>query len=217
MYAYIKGIVDEKGIDRAVVEAAGVGYELLCPDSTLREITAGRETKLLAHFNITQDGVALYGFYTKEEREMFRRLIAVNRVGPKLALSILSKLSPQDIAMAIVTQNAAAFDRIPGLGKKTAARLLLELKEKVSEEEMASSSAAIPSAGGSMKLAHEQEKAVAGLGEISDGRQEAVEALVALGYDGVSAGRAVSAVGECGRVEDMITMALREMGKRSGF
>ena len=128
MYAYIKGIVDEKGIDRAVVEAAGVGYELLCPDSTLREITAGRETKLLAHFNITQDGVALYGFYTKEEREMFRRLIAVNRVGPKLALSILSKLSPQDIAMAIVTQNAAAFDRIPGLGKKTAARLLLELK-----------------------------------------------------------------------------------------
>ena len=152
MYAYIKGIVDEKGIDRAVVEAAGVGYELLCPDSTLREITAGKETKLLAHFNITQDGVALYGFYTKEEREMFRRLIAVNRVGPKLALSILSKLSPQDIAMAIVTQNAAAFDRIPGLGKKTAARLLLELKEKVSEEEMASSSAAIPSAGGSRRM-----------------------------------------------------------------
>ena len=199
MYAYIKGIVDEKGIDRAVVEAAGVGYELLCPDSTLREITAGREAKLLAHFNITQDGVALYGFYTKEEREMFRRLIAVNRVGPKLALSILSKLSPQDIAMAIVTQNAAAFDRIPGLGKKTAARLLLELKEKVSEEEMASSSA-IPPAGGSMDM-----------------RAEAIAALVALGYDGVSAGRAVSAVGECGRVEDMITMALREMGKRSGF
>ena len=172
----------------------------MCPDSTLREITAGKETKLLAHFNITQDGVALYGFYTKEEREMFRRLIAVNRVGPKLALSILSKLSPQDIAMAIVTQNAAAFDRIPGLGKKTAARLLLELKEKVSEEEMASSSAAIPSAGGSMDM-----------------RAEAIAALVALGYDGVSAGRAVSAVGECGRVEDMITMALREMGKRSGF
>ena len=102
--------------------------------------------------------------------------------------------------MAIVTQNAAAFDRIPGLGKKTAARLLLELKEKVSEEEMASSSAAIPLAGGSMDM-----------------RAEAIAALVALGYDGVSAGRAVSAVGECGRVEDMITMALREMGKRSGF
>lgn len=199
MYAYIKGIVDEKGIGRAVVEAAGVGYELLCPDSTLREITAGKEAKLLVHFNITQDGAALYGFYTKEERGMFRRLIAVNRVGPKLALGILSRLSPQDIAMAIVTQNAAAFDRIPGLGKKTAARLLLELKEKVSEEELASSSAAIPSEGS------------------MDMRAEAVAALVALGYDGVSAGRAVSAVGECERVEDMITMALREMGRRSGF
>lgn len=199
MYAYIKGIVDEKGIDRAVVEAAGVGYELLCPDSTLREITTGREAKLLAHFNITQDGAALYGFYTKEEREMFRRLIAVNRVGPKLALAILGRLSPQDIAMAIVTQNAAAFDRIPGLGKKTAARLLLELKEKVSNEEMASSSVPNPSDSN------------------MDMRAEAIAALVALGYDGVSAGRAVSAVGECGRVEDMITMALREMGKRSGF
>ncbi len=199
MYAYIKGVVDEKGADRAVIETAGVGYELLCPDSTLREITAGKEAKLLTHFNITQDGVALYGFYTKEEREMFRRLIAVNRVGPKLALGILGKLSPQDIAMAIVTQNAAAFDRIPGLGKKTAARLLLELKEKVSSEEMASSSAPNPSDGG------------------MDMRAEAIAALVALGYDGVSAGRAVSAVGECGRVEDMITMALREMGKRSGF
>ena len=199
MYAYIKGVVDEKGADRAVIETAGVGYELLCPDSTLREITAGKEAKLLTHFNITQDGVALYGFYTKEEREMFRRLIAVNRVGPKLALGILGKLSPQDIAMAIVTQNAAAFDRIPGLGKKTAARLLLELKEKVSSEEMASSSAPNPSDGG------------------MDMRAEAIAALGALGYDGVSAGRAVSAVGECGRVEDMITMALREMGKRSGF
>lgn len=199
MYAYIKGVVDEKGTDRAVIEAAGVGYELLCPDSTLREITAGKEAKLLTHFNITQDGVALYGFYTKEEREMFRRLIAVNRVGPKLALGILGKLSPQDIAMAIVTQNAAAFDRIPGLGKKTAARLLLELKEKVSNEEMASSSVPNPS-DSSMDM-----------------RAEAIAALVALGYDGVSAGRAVSAVGECGRVEDMITMALREMGKRSGF
>ncbi len=199
MYAYIKGIVDEKGIDRAVVEAAGVGYELLCPDSTLREITAGREAKLLTHFNITQDGAALYGFYTKEEREMFRRLIAVNRVGPKLALAILGRLSPQDIAMAIVTQNAAAFDRIPGLGKKTAARLLLELKEKVSNDEMTSSAIPNPQDGG------------------MDMRTEAIAALVALGYDGVSAGRAVSAVGECGRVEDMITMALREMGKRSGF
>jgi len=200
MYAYIRGTVDEKSIDRVVIDANGVGYELVCSDSTLRQLSVGSNAKLLTHFNVSQDGtVTLYGFSSADERAMFRRLIAVNRVGPKLALGILSKLTPSDIAMAIVTQNAAAFDRIPGLGKKTAARLLLELKEKVTEDTMTS----------------------AGAPQVAEGsvdmRTEAIAALVALGYDGVSAGRAVSAVGECARVEDMITKALREIGKRSGF
>ena len=200
MYAYIRGTVDEKNLDRVVVEAAGVGYELICSDATLRQLSVGDKAKLLTHFNVSQDGtVTLYGFMTSDERAMFRRLIAVNRVGPKLALGILSKLNPSDIAMAIVTQNAAAFDRIPGLGKKTAARLLLELKEKVTEDTMGSVSAP-QMAEGSVDM-----------------RAEAIAALVALGYDGVSAGRAVSSVGECARVEDMITKALREIGKRSGF
>jgi len=200
MYAYIRGTVDEKNLDRVVMEAAGVGYELICSDATLRQLSVGDKAKLLTHFNVSQDGtVTLYGFMTSDERAMFRRLIAVNRVGPKLALGILSKLAPSDIAMAIVTQNAAAFDRIPGLGKKTAARLLLELKEKVTEDTMGSVSAP-QMAEGSVDM-----------------RAEAIAALVALGYDGVSAGRAVSSVGECARVEDMITKALREIGKRSGF
>ena len=200
MYAYIRGTVDEKNLDRVVMEAAGVGYELICSDATLRQLSVGDKAKLLTHFNVSQDGtVTLYGFMTSDERAMFRRLIAVNRVGPKLALGILSKLTPSDIAMAIVTQNAAAFDRIPGLGKKTAARLLLELKEKVTEDTMGTASAPQMSEGS------------------VDMRTEAIAALVALGYDGVSAGRAVSAVGECARVEDMITKALREIGKRSGF
>jgi len=200
MYAYIRGTVDEKNLDRVVMEAAGVGYELICSDATLRQLSVGDKAKLLTHFNVSQDGtVTLYGFMTSDERAMFRRLIAVNRVGPKLALGILSKLTPSDIAMAIVTQNAAAFDRIPGLGKKTAARLLLELKEKVTEDTMGSVSAP-QMAEGSVDM-----------------RAEAIAALVALGYDGVSAGRAVSSVGECARVEDMITKALREIGKRSGF
>lgn len=200
MYAYIRGTVDEKNLDRVVIEAAGVGYELICSDATLRQLSVGDKAKLLTHFNVSQDGtVTLYGFMTSDERAMFRRLIAVNRVGPKLALGILSKLAPSDIAMAIVTQNAAAFDRIPGLGKKTAARLLLELKEKVTEDTMGAASGP--------QVAEDS----------VDMRTEAIAALVALGYDGVSAGRAVSAVGECARVEDMITKALREIGKRSGF
>ena len=159
MYAYIRGTVDEKNIDRVVVEAAGVGYELICSDATLRQLSVGDKAKLLTHFNVSQDGtVTLYGFMTSDERAMFR-----------------------------------------SLGKKTAARLLLELKEKVTEDTMGTASAPQMAEGG------------------VDMRAEAIAALVALGYDGVSAGRAVSAVGECARVEDMITKALREIGKRSGF
>ena len=108
---------------------------------------------------------------------MFRRLIGVTRVGSNLALSVLSVLSVSDIAGAILTENAAAFDKVPGMGRKTAARVLLELKEKIGEEDMGS--VGLPKA------------AATGL----DMRGEAIAALVSLGYDGVTAGRAVSAVG----------------------
>lgn len=200
MYSYIRGTVAEKTPDKAVIEAAGVGYELNCSEATLKQISCGQEAKLLTHFYISQDAVALYGFYTAAERDMFRRLIGVNRVGPKLALSILGRLGVNDIVTAILTENSAAFDKIPGLGKKTAARLLLELKEKVAGGDAV--------AGTSF---------AAGDKETVDMRSEAIAALVALGYDGVSAGRAVSAVPDCARVEDMITGALREMAKRSGI
>ena len=120
----------------------------------------------------------------------------MTRVGPKLALSVLSALRVSDIAGAILTENAAAFDKVPGMGRKTAARVLLELKEKIGQDEIAS--AGIPQA------------ATEGL----DMRGEAIAALVSLGYDGVTAGRAVAAVGECTKVEEMITQALRTLAKR---
>jgi Holliday junction DNA helicase RuvA len=199
MYAHISGIVEEVLADRAIVEAGGVGYELLCSSQTLKCLKAGAPHKLYTHFHISlsQDVMALYGFETKEERAMFRRLIGVTRVGPKLALSVLSTLSVQDITLAILTENAAAFDKVPGMGRKTAARVLLELKEKVSADD----SAAVPSGAsnnaGSMDI-----------------RSEAIAALVSLGYDGISAGRAVAAVEDCDRVEDMITGALREIARK---
>ena len=193
MYAHISGIVEEVLADRAIVEAGGVGYELLCSSQTLKCLKAGAPHKLYTHFHISlsQDVMALYGFETKEERAMFRRLIGVTRVGPKLALSVLSSLSVQDITLAILTENAAAFDKVSGMGRKTAARVLLELKEKVTADD-----AAIDSSAG------------------INIRSEAIAALVSLGYDGVSAGRAVAAVEDCDRVEDMITGALREIARK---
>ncbi len=199
MYAHISGTVDEVLTDRAIIEAGGVGYELLCSNQTLKCLKVGSPHKLYTHFHISlsQDVMALYGFETKEERAMFRRLIGVTRVGPKLALSVLSALSVQDITLAILTENAAAFDKVSGMGRKTAARVLLELKEKVSADDAAAVPSGISSSAGSMDI-----------------RSEAIAALVSLGYDGVSAGRAVAAVEDCDRVEDMITGALREIARK---
>ncbi len=194
MFAHIRGIVDELAPDRAVIEAGGVGYELQCSTATLKTLQTGAQAKLYVHFHLAQDAVSLYGFASTQERAMFRRLIGVTRVGPKLALAVLSHLSVSDIAAAILTENDAALSQVPGMGKKTTARLLLELKEKVSED--------MGAAGGLS-------------GGISlDMRAEATAALVALGYDGVVAGRAVAAVPASERVEDMITAALRSLAAK---
>lgn len=198
MYYHIRGKVEEIGADRAVIDAAGVGYELICSKTTLAKLTPGKEAKLYAHLNIAQDAVALYGFHSDDERAMFRRLIGVTRIGPKVAIQTLSVLEPSDIAMAVLTDNVAAFDGVPGLGRKTAARIILELKEKV---EGVSTGAAGKTAKAGKDLS-------------TDMRHEAIEALVALGYDGAGAGRAVAAVEDCDRVEDMIMKALRILSNK---
>ena len=128
---------------------------------------------------------------------MFRKLISVSRIGPKVALAVLSVLTPSDVALAVLTDNTAAFDGVAGMGKNTAARVILELEEKVDAAETAAASA-----GGAANTAQDN-----GM------RAEAVAALVALGYDGASAGRAVASVPDCDRVEDMIMQALRATTK----
>jgi len=192
LYAYITGIVDELLTDRAVLEAGGVGYELFCSAMTLKRLRAGQKERLYTHLHLAEGIMALYGFYEPEEKDMFRRLLTVTRVGPKLALSVLSVLTPSDVAGAIVTNNAAAFDRVSGMGRKTAQRVLLELKERVETSEML---------GGSANA------------DAPDIRSEAVAALVSLGYDGLAAGKAVAAVEKAESVEALITAALRRMAK----
>lgn len=194
MYAYIAGNVDEILSDRAIVEANGVGYELNASAMTLKKLLPGQKAKLYTHLHLAEGIMALYGFYDTEERDMFRQLLGVTRVGPKLALAVLSQLTPKDVAGAVVTNNAAAFDRVPGLGRKTAQRLLLELKEKVGAEAMLGA----PS-GDAPKA--------------SELASEAVAALVSLGYDGLAASRAVTAVEGAGSVEELITKALRKLAK----
>ena len=200
MYAYIKGIVDTVLNDRAVIETGGIGYEIICSANTLKKLQMGKAAKLFTHFQIAQDAAALYGFYSEAERTMFRKLINVSRIGPKVALNVLSVLTPDDVALAVMTDNAAAFDAVPGMGKKTAARVILELKGKV---EIQSPDYA--------NIAQQSDMSAAM-------RADAIEALIALGYDGASAGRVVSSLPEFERLEDMVKAALRKIsgtGKES--
>lgn len=198
MYAYIRGIVADIQADRVVLEAAGVGYELIAGKKTLEKLILGEETRLFTHLHLAEGIQALYGFYTVEEREMFRKLIGITRVGPKLAVSVLSVMEPADVISAVITDTPAAFDPVQGMGRKMAQRVILELKEQVKDAPVPSGKAGQP------VQTHVSENI----------RAEAVQALVALGYDGLTASRAVSAVEEAKNVEEMITKALRMLARQ---
>ena len=197
MYAYIRGIVDETGADRAVVEAAGVGYELFCSTMTLKTLIVGEQAKLYTHLHLAEGVQALYGFADTEERDMFRKLLNVSRIGPKVALSVLSTMTPSDVRAAIVTDNPAAFDRVAGMGRKTAQRVILELGESIRQENI----------GAAPAKAADTKPTIAGM------QSEAVAALTSLGYDGLTASRAVAKIKEADSVEELITKALRSMAK----
>ncbi len=192
MYAYISGVVDDILTDRVILEAGGVGYELFCSAMTLKRLRPGQKERLYTHLHLAEGVMALYGFYEQDEKDMFRRLLSVTRVGPKLALSVLSVLTPGDVAAAVVTGNAAAFDRVSGMGRKTAQRVLLELKERVAASDMLGAEGTL---------------------DAPDVRAEAIAALVTLGYDGLAAGKAVAAVEQADSVEALITAALRKLAK----
>jgi len=197
MYAYIKGIVDETGADRAVIEAAGVGYELMCSTMTLKTLIIGEQSKLYTHLHLAEGVQALYGFADTEERDMFRKLLNVSRIGPKVAISVLSSMTPSDVRAAIVTDNPAAFDRVVGMGRKTAQRVILELGESIRQENVGT--APVKAADTKPSLPSLQ--------------SEAVAALTSLGYDGLTASRAVAKIKEADSVEELITKALRSMAK----
>lgn len=197
MYAYIRGIVSDITADRAVLEASGVGYELFAGRKTLEKLILGEEAKLYTHLHLAEGVQALYGFYSEEEREMFRRLIGITRVGPKLAISVLSVMEPSDVISAVITDNPTAFDPVQGMGRKMAQRVILELKEQVKDS---------PISTGSQSQTVKTNVA-------ENIRAEAVQALVALGYDGLTASRAVSAVEEAKNVEELITKALRKLAR----
>ena len=132
MIAYLKGVLAEKEITRVVVECGGVGYEAAVPLSTFDRLPAeGAEVKLYTHHEVREDAQLLFGFATKPERDMFRLVTTVSGVGPKLALAVLSGLTVGDLQLAVSQGDAKRLAAVKGIGKKTAARIVVELKDKI--------------------------------------------------------------------------------------
>jgi len=134
MYHHIKGILISKAPAEAVVEAGGVGYHLCISLNTYGLLPEpGNQAKLLAHLHVKEDILQLYGFAAEKERQMFRTLIGIVGIGPRLAMTVLSRLSPEDLEQAVAHQDMTMLTSISGIGKKTAERLLIELKDKIAE------------------------------------------------------------------------------------
>ena len=183
-----------------LLDVNGVGYELEVPMTTLYRLPAvGEPLTLHTHLVVREDAHLLYGFFEKRERELFRELIRLNGVGPKLALALMSGLEVDELVRCVQAQDTAALVKVPGVGKKTAERLLVELKDRFKAWE------SIPSIA---PLVVEPQLAQA----VSSAENDAVSALISLGYKPQEASRAVAAVKEDGMSsEDLIRRALRGM------
>ena len=203
MIAFVRGTAVDMTENSVIVEAGGIGYEIYMTGTDLSQIHMGEEVKIHTYFNVREDAMQLYGFRSKDDLQMFKLLLGVNGVGPKAAVGVLAGITADELRFAILSDDVKTLSKAPGIGKKTAQKLILELKDKMKLEDAFELKL--------VKLAHEQEKAVAGLGEISDGRQEAVEALVALGYSSTDALRAVRKVTDVAPddVEGLLKAALK--------
>ena len=197
MYAHIEGIVAEKNQDSIVLDAHGVGYLLNVSGATLSMAPAvGEKMKLFCVLNVREDAMELFGFYSREEKKMYERLRSVSGVGSRTALAILSSMSVRDLSIALVAGDANALTRVPGIGKKTAQRLVLELKDKVDDEQLTGRAAAV-----APKISNAGPEA------------EAIAALISLGYSSAEAAKAVSQVaGQAQEADKIIFLALRGLG-----
>ena len=192
--------------DVIVVETGGIGLAVHVPLSLLEELPAlGEEVTVYTYFQVREDAMTLYGFLHRQDREMFKQLIGVNGIGPKGALGILSVMRPDDLRIAIVSGDAKAISKAPGIGAKTAQRLILDLKDKVDLEEVMMSSF-----GGGKENSSDAGASAAGMAASA---KEAVAALTALGYTGMEASKAVKKVEitENMSVEDILKASLKHL------
>lgn len=203
MISFICGQVVDITENSVIIETGGIGYEIFMTGEAIEQ-AARMEGKVKIHtyFQVREDAMQLYGFWHKDDLQVFRLLLSVNGIGPKAALGVLSGLSADELRFAVLSDDVKTLSRAPGIGKKTAQKLILELKDKLKLEDAFEK-----------KLMHEQENADLNGADFHDGRQEAVEALTALGYSSSEALKAVHKVTDVdpGDVEAILKAALKQL------
>jgi Holliday junction DNA helicase RuvA len=198
MIGQLRGVILEKKPPQLILDVNGIGYEIDASMQTFYRLPdVGKEIILYTHFVVREDAQHLYGFFDREERALFRTLLKVNGVGPRLSLTILSSVDASEFARCVVNNDTASLTRVPGIGKKTAERLIIEMRDKVSALDTA------------MPMSQPLTPESASRRQVT---QDAVSALVALGYRPQEASKAVSKVDD-GHMssEDIIRHALREI------
>ncbi|GAB4213155.1 MAG: Holliday junction branch migration protein RuvA [Rhodoferax sp.] len=191
MIGKLTGMLDDKNPPQVIIDCQGVGYAVLVPMSTFYNLPErGVRVSLLTHFVVREDALTLYGFATEAERATFRALIKVTGVGPRMALAILSGLAVDELAQAVAQQHSARLTKVPGIGKKTAERLLLELKGKLG-----------PDLGAPRVAAH------------SDAQADIEQALLALGYNEREAASALKGLPPDVGVSEGIKLALKALNR----
>lgn len=205
MFYYISGELALRDITSCVIDCGGIGYQLTVSMLTSESLAAklGKTVKLLTHLAVREDGVELYGFGSAEERNAFQMLTSVSGVGPKAAMSILSILSPDKLAMAVCTEDTKSISKAQNVGAKTAARIVLELKDKVAKDMLPTTSAAKGTSIGS----------IGAVPHIGGNMSEATEALMVLGYDKNTVLGIIKDIDATKDVGEIIKLALKKLAK----
>lgn len=200
MISFVRGKASDMTETSVILENNGIGFEIFMIGNDLSRIHIGEEYKIHTYFQVREDAMVLFGFLQKDDLAMFRLLLGVNGIGPKGALGVLSGLSADELRFAILADDAKTVSKAPGIGKKTAQKLILELRDKLSLEEAFE-----------QKLAHETAGAVVSPDGMTDVKREAVEALTALGYSSTEAYAAVRSVTgvDLENVEEILKAALK--------
>ena len=197
MIAYIKGTVEQLNDQSVVLDNQGIGYIVNASAATISRLPRkGEMAQLYTYFQVKEDDMSLFGFLAQEELQLFRLLISISGIGPKVAMAILAAMSPSQIMTAIVSQDAVAFSKVSGVGKKTAQRITLELQDKIKTQDWGSN----------------QEGANLQTAVSSSEKQDAIDALLTLGYGRSESMRAVLAVAtEDMATDQIIRLALKKL------